>query len=309
MNEPEKTIDQLCKEPPEFFYEKMEKLHKTTISPDLAEYAGETFKRIFSETKKCFDDYLDNDTNGIKPEKLNYFGFEPEELTNIFYDIEPAKFNELFIPNKVEEIFYNIKQFFEKVPEAFGCIEGHLYDNNLGNEIDYKELTYEIKLVNEETKNLYYNVSSLYKVLSDKEKLLEQYYNKVNEIDKDEFKSKLLDYLKNEYGYVELADKLKEEDSFEQISKNLKNQKIDDITTSRDYQNTKKTDEKENFSTTQIGQLIKYENDRSEMENEMENELERFAKYFQPDFKHYTELKNSCEKLLKKIEKYYFEKI
>lgn len=263
-------------------------------------------KNIEKAYDDCFNQYV-NDTNN-KSDKFSVFNFDIKDFENIFSDIKVKMFDDLYMPGKVNEGILKASQILYNEPDTLTCL-GSLIAERKDNKCKEtsafldKAIREEFKDADEKIKRIYEHVNESYENLGDTNNILKKYDNVISEYGRDEFKNKILDYMKEEYGYGDLADSLRNVESFEQISNKLRTATIDDLPFSDTYHEIKRRIEDNKATPEDKKILLKIENESQEMKNE----LKQFACYFKPDLSHYKDIRKVCREFMGKLEMNYKE--
>lgn len=137
------------------------------------------------------------ESNGISGLKLDNLTYQ-KKISNTTEYIE-----EIFIQKKDWEKFLNYFIEEKKQYENKNPVE------DLHNEGDEEEnIKLELKLVNDKIKELYKRFNVLQSYFADKQEAINKFYNAVSKVGTNKYKKIVLNYLKEEYGYDDLADEL-----------------------------------------------------------------------------------------------------
>lgn len=306
VNTPAKVVGSCLVEPMEIKYE-------DSISSLEAESALEQFKVIPKVVRRYLEDFLD---------KLSYFSFGYAELKRIFptpddIPIEDTEIFQLALLNAVQDPFFSIFAVLDDLPPSFRHLatliydkqdfesqldqepdeEGHLWEQYSPvstREYSDADIEEELQLVGNQVKEIFQYVNTLHSLLADKEAIWNEYWASVEEFGKEKFKEGVLKFLKEEYGYDDLADSLMGIDSFSEIHQKLTTAKARDLPLAELYAELKQK-LKEGGSRVQLSNWFKRIKEETK---QMKRELKHVAEYFRPGLDHYFSLERACKDLL-----------
>ncbi|MFW5991024.1 MAG: hypothetical protein ACOCQX_02230 [Candidatus Nanoarchaeia archaeon] len=306
MNDIDAVIKRLMREtvlfvPNNTDSEKYQKPSLSNLKKTHKEFAD--LKNTFEE---CFCEYL----NGIyvDSEKFLYFNSDIEDLENIFPDMKLKMLDDLSFPKGAFGNISWIAEILYKETDTLSCLDYLVKESEKQAYTDLNE--YSINAIQEELGNaegkieeIYDQVIHAYKNSRDTDNILKQYYKTISDYGAVNFKNKILEYMKKEYGYDNIAESLENIDSFEEISNKLRKATIDDLPLSDAYYETKKKILHGKATEEDITILRKIEIESKEMKNE----LKQFASFFKPDLSHYENIQKACRQFLEKVNYPYTE--
>ncbi|MFH0978349.1 MAG: hypothetical protein V1837_03530 [Candidatus Woesearchaeota archaeon] len=146
-------------------------------------------------------------------------------------------------------------------------------------------------------KEVYKLASIIKSITEDKDFLVETYHKRIEEeMGTPFFRGKLLRYIADEYGYDEIADRLKVL-SISEIGQKLRNIKRKELPLHN--LEIELASQLKTASKTKTRRIVRQLNKIREEDEQMMIELSNVADYFVPSYRAYTELAKGCESLTK----------
>ena len=275
--------------------------------------AAEEAEQLLDISVRLWQDFLRPcglETENDAVYKATYYSGGLDELHKIFPGEELP--DSIFVSDDIFQHYTHLLQTHEELYLSLPSTVDMLYDKDDKASLEYAHNTQiypesgvamegdEAENIKESlcefrnyTQEVFETLSGLQSLLSDKERLVKQHRAGVFEYGEQKYKEKVLDYLRDEYGYDDIADLLMEMTSFDDIHQRLMHPKAKDLPLANLYQTAKEDLKNNKNKNSNYLKKIKQET------KEMKKELRHIAQYFKPDFRHLSKIESVSKKVLK----------